>query len=65
MMAAARKRTGVNKEETGEGVLYLRNMPSGLLHQFKILCLQRQSTLHDEVIKLIRKEVEQFNDGKP
>ena len=64
-MAAARKRTGVNKEETGDGVLFLRGMPNDLLHQFKILCLQRQSTLHDEVIKLLRKEVEQSRDGKP
>ena len=40
-------------------------MPSDLLHEFKILCLRRQSTLHDEIIKLIRKEVEQSRTGKP
>jgi hypothetical protein len=44
--------------------LYLRNVPEDIKKHFKALCVLRGETITDEIIKLMREEVEKSGIGK-
>ena len=40
------------------GTMIIKNMPDDIRKEFKILCLKRDTTMREELIRLMREEVE-------
>ena len=46
------------------GTILIRNVPNDLRKEFKLLCIQKNTNMTEELIRFIREEVEKAEKGK-
>ena len=46
------------------GTILIRNVPNDLRKEFKLLCIQKNTNMTEELIRFIREEVEKAKKGK-
>jgi len=53
------KKTGLNEEPGDGATFFIRDMPSELMRQLRKHCAMQEVTIHDFVIRVLRKVLEE------